>query len=126
MEVLLEYQGIRSILNCKRSKIVESIQNNLAELVVLRTSASNSALEVHTLQSRRKVRGKSKLGTKYCLLQRYVKEWNTFINVDSIEQVKNRDILTIAPTVTGPGGLSPTKSQTELAETKVWLYIIAS
>jgi len=90
MEVLFEYHGIRTILNCKRSKIAENIENNLAELAALpQTSATESALEIHTLQSIRTVRGKSKSGgTKY-LLQRFVKEWNTFINVDSMEQIKN-------------------------------------
>ena len=80
--LLFEYEGMRAILNCKRSKIAKNIESNLAELAALpQTSASESALEVHTLQSIRTVRGKSKSsGIKYYLLQRYVKEWNTFIN----------------------------------------------
>ena len=127
--MLFEYQGIRTILHCKRSKIAEKIENNLAELAVLpqtSTSAAESALEVHTLHSIRIVRGKPKSGTKYYLLQHYVKEWNTFINVDNTEQIKNRDVLTVVPFVTGgAGGISSAiNSQTELAETKVASYII--
>ena len=110
MEVLFEYQGIRTILRCKRSKIAEKIENNLAELAVLpqtSASAAESALEVHTLHSIRIVRGKPKSGTKYYLLQRHVKEWNAFINIDNTEQIKNRDILTVVPFVTGgAGGIS--------------------
>ena len=120
LSLLFEYEGMRAILNCKRSKIAKNIESNLAELAALpQTSASESALEVHTLQSIRTVRGKSKSsGIKYYLLQRYVKEWNTFINVDSMEQIKNRDILTVVQTVTS-GGLSSVNSQAELAQTKV-------
>lgn len=70
------------------------------------------------------------------LLQRYVKEWEAFVNVDNIDQVKNRDTLTVArvptlPNVTAPpGGLSllastTEQSQTELAHTKVRTIALA-
>jgi len=117
MEVLFEYQRIWTILNCKQSKIAENIENNLAELAALpQTSASESALEVHMLQSFRTVRRKSKLGRTKYLLQHFMKEWNTFINVDSMEQIKNWDTSTVVPT----GGLpSSINSQAELAQPKV-------
>lgn len=139
MEILFEFQGNRSIINCRKSKILSSIEDSLAELVP-QTSASESlaGVEVHTLQSSRhsgKLRGK--LGTNhYYLLQRYVKEWEAFVNVDNIDQVKNRDTLTVArvptlPNVTAPpGGLSllastTEQSQTELAHTKVRTIALA-
>ena len=56
MEALFQYQGIRTVLHCKRSKIAEKIENNLAELAVLpqtSASAAESALEVHTLHQGR-------------------------------------------------------------------------
>ena len=99
IEILFEYQGHRSILKCKRSKILESIEKSLVDLVGLPQSSASpvTAVKVHTLQSSRRVRGKP--GKKYYLLQRYVKDWSAFINVDSLEQVRNRDTLTIAQTV---------------------------
>lgn len=96
IEILFEYQGHRK---CKRSKILESIEKSLVDLVGLPQSSASpvTAVKVHTLQSSRRVRGKP--GKKYYLLQRYVKDWSAFINVDSLEQVRNRDTLTIAQTV---------------------------
>lgn len=98
IEVLFEYQGHGTILKCKRSKLLESVENTMVEIVGLPQSSASSEtdIKVHTLQSSRRVRGKA--GNKYYLLQRYVKEWSTFINVDDVMQVRNRDTLTIAQT----------------------------
>ena len=107
MEVLFEYQGLRSIVKCKRSKILESIGSELSEEIsatLPHTSALESAVEVHTLQSSRRARVKRggrrpKPGIRYYLLQRYVKDWKAFINVDNTDQLKNRDTLTVVELV---------------------------
>ena len=126
IEILFEYQGHRSILKCKRSKILENIEKSLVDLqlggLLPQSSASPepTAIKVHTLQSSRRVRGKP--GKKYYLLQRYVKDWSAFINVDSIEQVRNRDTLTIAQTVVltdSTNGAACSESKTESADRKV-------
>ena len=123
LKVLFEYQGHRSILKCKRSKILEDIGKGLADLTHIgldpQTSASESVIEVHTLQSRRRVLGKPKPGVKCYLLQRYVKDWKTFINIDSIEQIKNLDTLTVQHVTDGLStGKSPQTAETAVHVTK--------
>ena len=125
IEILFQYQGHRSIVKCKRSKILENIEKSLVDLVGLPQSSASpeTAIKVHTLQSSRRVRGKP-AGKKYYLLQRYVKDWSAFINVDSIEQVRNRDTLTIARTVAlNSTNESKTESAEESGDRKVYLLI---
>ena len=121
MQFLFQHQGHRGILKCERSKILENVRETLHDLGGLphSSSTSASAIEVHTLQSNRKaavLRKQAECGNKsYYLLQRYVEEWKTFINVDSLEQLKNRDTLTVAETVV------PSQKSAEPEKTKVYL-----
>ena len=82
IEVLFEYQGHRSVIKSKRSQLLDKITQNLicvGGLPQSSTSAQSDMAEVHTLQSSRQARGKER---NYYLLQRYVKDWKTYINVD--------------------------------------------
>ena len=105
IQVLFQHQGHRSVLKCKRSNLLENVQKTLLDLGGLPHSSSSEPAadtEVHMLQSNRKAAVRRKpadMYKSYYLLQRYVEEWSTFVNVDSIEQVKTRDTLTVEKTV---------------------------
>lgn len=113
IEVLFEWRDNRSIIKAKQSELLDRITEIFATF-------SGQDAQIHTLQSNRQVTGKVTKQGKY-LLQRFVHNWSTYVNVDSINQVKNRDILTI----TQPSALSSTstatesRSQTTLSKTKV-------
>ena len=89
IEVLFEWQEYRNIIKSKRSQLLDKITENLACV------AGQSDVQVHTLQSSRKGTPRGKQKKSQYLLQRYINDWKTHVNVDSIDQVKNRDCLTI-------------------------------
>lgn len=99
IEVLFEWREHRSIIKSKRSQLLDKVTDNFICL------AGQSDVQVHTLKSSRQARGKEK---KY-LLQRYVQEWKAYINLDTIEQVKNRDCVTIVQQsfLSAPSSKSP-------------------
>ena len=114
MEVLFQYQGRRCALKCKRSVMLDKVQEALISFQAsIPGSSSQSAsctIEVHTLQSLRKPgstknkkRGENR---SIYLLQRYMADWKFFVNVDNIPQVKNRDVITVTQ------GASPHHSST--------------
>lgn len=88
IEVLFELQESRNIIKSKRSKLLEKITENAISIT------GQSDVQVHTLQSSRKAGSRGKQKKPY-LLQRYINEWKAYVNCDSIDQVKNRDWLTI-------------------------------
>lgn len=85
IEVLFHWQNHRIAIKSKRSELLERI----TEIFV--SFSGKEDAQIHTLQSSRKAKGKQR---KY-LLQHYVTSWKAYINVDSIDQVKDRDNLTI-------------------------------
>ena len=98
VEVLFEYQGHRSVVKCKRSRLLEYLERDLSQFVGLspQTALMKPSMQdrasVYTLQSMRKGGGGKRPARTTYLLQRHVKDWETFVNVDNIDQVKNRDI----------------------------------
>ena len=85
IEVLFHWQDHRSVIKSKRSELLDRI----TEIFV--SFSGKEDVQIHTLQSSRTAKGKQR---KY-LLQHYVTSWKAYINVDSIDQVKDRDNLTI-------------------------------
>ena len=106
MEVLFEYQGHRSVVKCKHSRLLEYLERDLSQFVGLspQTALMKPSMQdrasVYTLQSMRKGGGGKRPARTTYLLQRHVKDWETFVNVDNIDQVKNRDRLTVVQTNT--------------------------
>jgi len=100
MEIVFEYQGSRLDIKCKRSVMKSKIEDALIGLQASLPGPSSSqanlvqptALEVHTLQSIKKV-SKKRLNNK-CLyfIQRCVPDWKGYINV---AQIKNKDVVTV-------------------------------
>ena len=83
MEVLFEWQEYQSIIKSKQSKMLDRITETFVSF------SRKQDVQIHTLQSSRKAKGKQ----GKCLLRRYVNNWKAYINVDSIDQVKNCDRL---------------------------------
>lgn len=115
LEILFEWQAYRSIIISKRSQLLERLTEVLASF------SGKREIQIHTLQTSRKP-SKGKQGI--FLLQRYVSNWKTYVNVDSIDQVKNRDSLTIItqPSVLSTLSDSSTESPASQSKTKVRAY----
>jgi len=115
LEVLFKWQEYKNISRSKQSQLLDKITENVISIF----SPKSEVLQVHTLQSSRQAasRGKQK---KY-LLQCYINDWKTYVNVDSLDQAKNCDYLTIM--TLQPGSvlsiLSSTESWSLQKETKV-------
>ena len=113
IEVLFEWQGNRSIINAKQSELLDRITEIFATF-------SGQNVQIDTLQSSRKVTGgKFAKQGKYLLLQRYVDNWKTYVNVDSIHQVKNRDTLTVTQLSTLSSTSTESRSQSPQSKTKL-------
>ena len=112
IEVLFEWQGNRSIINAKQSELLDRITEIFATF-------SGQNVQIDTLQSSRKVTGGKFAKQGKHLLQRYVDNWKTYVNVDSIHQVKNRDTLTITQPSTLSSMSTESRSQSSQSKTKV-------
>ena len=81
IEVLFEY---KAIIQSKVTKICRQVERHLSDNIGLNDP------RVFTLSSK----GRSTI-TDYYLLQRWMSSWKTFVNVDSSEQLKNMDRITV-------------------------------
>ena len=84
-----EWRDNWSVISAKRPELLDRI-NKIFQPSLNRTHAD---CRIHTLQSSRLATAKQPKG-KY-LMQRYVESWKTYVNVDNIQQIGNRDTLTI-------------------------------
>ena len=82
LEVLFEYEGCRKVLQLTRSDVCSRISKELCGLglsgaKVSFTSSTPSSAETNFF------------------LQRYSKQWDTFLNITSIDQICQKDRLTV-------------------------------
>ena len=84
IEVLFEYKEYKAIIQSKVTKICRQVERHLSDNIGLNDP------RVFTLSSK----GRSTI-TDYYLLQRWMSSWKTFVNVDSSEQLKNMDRITV-------------------------------
>ena len=87
-----EYKKSCTMITSTRPTILPKIREELRIL----TGADN---EVLTIASRNRRAKCGTLGNKYCLLQRWMESWNMYVNIDSLDQVKSRDKLTVCEVV---------------------------
>ena len=89
IEVLFEFKEIRTIICCERVRIPEQVEQQISRI------AGIESPKVFVLASR----GRKSTTTQYYLLQRWVNKWKSYINVDSLEQLRNEDRLSVRATV---------------------------
>ena len=107
IEIVFEYQGNRLEVKCKRSVMKSKIEDALISIQTSLSGPSSAqanlaqptALEVHTLQSIKKVSRKRLNNKRLYFVQRYISDWKGYINVDSTAQIKNKDVVTVVKAV---------------------------
>lgn len=85
IEVLLEFKGNRTIICCEHSRIPEKVEQQISQVL------GEESPDVFVLGSS----GRRSTTTPYYLLQRWVTKWKSYINVDSLEQIKSEDRITV-------------------------------
>ena len=85
IEVFFEFNESRTIICCERSRISETVELQISHILGV------DSPKVFFLTSN----GRRSTTTPYYLLQRWVNKWKSFIKVDSLEQVKNEDRLSV-------------------------------
>ena len=124
MEVLFQWKNYRSIIKSKQSELLDRITEIFVSFSGRRDPGRD--VQIYTLQSSRKAKGKHDKNSVQYLLQRYVNNWKAYINVDSIDQVKDRDNLTITESSAVRTDFDPDSSTQlpSLNKTKVYNYTI--
>ena len=84
----LEYNKSFTTIRSRRSNILLKVAEELKML-------SGADIVVLTISSRNRQARSGTLGSQYYLLQRWMDTWDTYVNVDSIEQLQDRDKLTV-------------------------------
>jgi len=89
----LEYNKSFTTIRSRRSSILLKVAEELKML-------SGADIVVLTISSRNRLARSGTLGSQYYLLQRWMDTWDTYVNVDSIEQLQDRDKLTVCKVTT--------------------------
>ena len=86
IRVAFEYEKSScSLIACKPSKICQEVEKELRIL-------TGTDARVFTISSRNRAKDKASdkaIRRKYFILQQWMKEWNMYFNIDSLEQVEH-------------------------------------
>ena len=86
LEILFEFKESRSIICCERPEISDEVELKMSRILGVDTRP-----RVFVLASR----ARRYTTAPYYLLQRWVEKWKCYINVDSLEQIKSEDRLSV-------------------------------
>ena len=90
IEVLFTYRGHRSVINANRNRICKEVEQHL-EISKACTSCARVVLNTITSDD---LSGSSS-GLDIYFLQRWSSTWDTYINVKDINEVQDRDWVTV-------------------------------
>ena len=80
VNVLFEYKGSKRVITCKTSELIGRICSEL-----LTHGVSNASI------------GCAGTSTKMFILQRFTPQWNSFVDVNKIDDILKGDRLTVVP-----------------------------